>query len=90
LKILFIHDESDNVAVALRDLAPGEILEIEIGSKTEKIEVKEPIPFGHKIAIRDIEKGSNIIKYGEVIGIATDKIVKGSHVHVHNIRSLRY
>lgn len=43
MKTLFIYNESDNIAIALRDLAPGETLEIKIGNKTETIEVKESI-----------------------------------------------
>ncbi|KYH41673.1 MAG: flagellar protein FlgA [Candidatus Bathyarchaeota archaeon B26-2] len=58
--------------------------------KTYKIELREDIPYGHKVAIRDIERGSKIIKYGEVIGVATEDIAVGSHVHIHNIKSLRY
>jgi altronate dehydratase len=46
----------------------------------------ESIPFGHKIAIKDIAKGQAIIKYGVPIGIATQNIKAGGHVHVQNCR----
>lgn len=42
---------------------------------------------GHKIALVDIEKGSNIIKYGCSIGYATADIKKGEHVHTHNVKT---
>ena len=43
------------------------------------------IPAGHKIAVRDIEQGAPVRKYGQVIGFASRKIAKGEHVHVHNL-----
>jgi altronate dehydratase small subunit len=36
-----------------------------------------------------IEKGEAIVKYGEVIGRATQQIILGKHVHIHNVESLR-
>lgn len=42
---------------------------------------------GHKYARCDIEKGENIIKYGQPIGHATEFIKKGSHVHSHNMKT---
>ena len=45
------------------------------------------IPTGHKFALCDIKKGEYIIKYGEVIGRATDDIAKGEWVHSHNVAS---
>ena len=43
------------------------------------------IPAGHKVALRDIKKGENVIKYGFPIGHATTDIAKGDWVHTHNI-----
>ncbi|MBQ2916162.1 MAG: altronate dehydratase [Clostridia bacterium] len=40
---------------------------------------------GHKYAIYDIKKGSDIIKYGQPIGHATADIKKFDHVHSHNM-----
>lgn len=42
---------------------------------------------GHKYALRDIEKGENIIKYGQPIGHATEYIKKDEHVHSHNLKT---
>ncbi|NKW10643.1 hypothetical protein HGG76_20035 [Ochrobactrum tritici] len=42
------------------------------------------MPAGHKLAIRPIMQYEHILKYGEVIGEATQDIAEGEHVHVHN------
>ena len=67
--------DRDNVAiiVASRGLDGGAILE-------GGITLIEPIPFGQKVAVADIEKGSPIIRYGEKIGMAKTDIVKGARV----------
>ena len=42
---------------------------------------------GHKYARQDIKKGDNVIKYGQPIGHATEDILKGEHVHSHNMKT---
>jgi len=79
----------DNVATALRDLAQFQECRFSGGDGSNSVTMKEPIVFGHKFAVRDIEKGEEIIKYGEVIGRATAPIMKGTHAHIQNIESLR-
>lgn len=54
-------------------------------NKKDNVEVN--IENGHKYAVRDIEKGENIIKYGMPIGRATEPIKKGEHVHTHNVKT---
>jgi altronate dehydratase small subunit len=81
--------EEDNVATALRDLSRDENAEVSVGDKRVTVHIQEPIAYGHKFAARDIKRGENIIKYGEVIGSATGDIHSGSHAHVHNIESHR-
>ena len=51
------------------------------------LEGSEAIPAGHKYALRHIGKGEAVIKYGEIIGRATQDIEKGEWVHTHNVRS---
>lgn len=75
---------ADNVATALEALDAGQVLS-EVGSLT----VREPIPRGHKIAVRAITSGSAVMKYGSPIGIATADIPAGAHVHTHNVASAR-
>lgn len=47
----------------------------------------EQIPAGHKYALCDIQQDEYVIKYGEIIGRATQDIVKGEWVHTHNVKS---
>ena len=71
---------NDNVAVALTDIAAGEVLSI----AGRDITSVENITRGHKIAIQDIKNGESIIKYSNVIASATRDIPVGSWVHTHN------
>jgi len=48
-------------------------------------EITGGIPFGHKVALRDIPAGAAVVKYGVVIGRASSDIPAGTHVHVHNV-----
>lgn len=74
--------EKDNVLVVLREVRAGECLKDEIAGE---ILAKNTIPMYHKIATQDIEKGEKVIKYGAPIGIATQRIERGDHVHIHNL-----
>lgn len=84
-------DTADNVATMLDEIYEGNTTLL-IGNLNEKSENTissiNNIPIGHKIALRDIREGENIIKYGVVIGKATKNISKGSWVHLHNIKSI--
>lgn len=74
----------DPVALARRELEPGTELE----GAGRHITVRGPIPHGHKLALVDIATGDQVLKYGQPIGIATQAIAAGEHVHEHNLRSL--
>lgn len=74
----------DTVAVAITQLQAGETVQID----KEEIRLVSEIPAGHKFALRDISTGEKIIKYGYAIGAAKEDIAAGSHVHVHNLRTL--
>jgi altronate hydrolase len=73
-------NEKDSVAVAFRQIKAGDSLDAGIN-----IKVEENIPMAHKIAVKQIEKGEEVLKYGHSIGIATEKILPGSWVHTHNL-----
>ena len=73
---IIIH-KADNVAVVLRPHKKGEVV--------EGVTLLEDIPQAHKVALKDIKKGENIIKYGNPIGHATSDIKAGMHVHVQNV-----
>jgi len=49
--------------------------------------VKVSLENGHKYALTDIAKGEKIIKYGFPIGIASENIKKGEHIHSHNLKT---
>jgi altronate hydrolase len=72
----------DDVAVATTDLVPGLTLEIAGG---EPLTVRDSVPRGHKVALRDLSAGMQVHKYGQSIGLATRDIRAGSHVHTHNL-----
>jgi altronate dehydratase small subunit len=85
-KAMVIHKE-DTVATALEPLHAGAEIPVEIQNLTKKIKLLAEIPAGHKFALIDIEKGRDVIKYGESIGQSTAKIEQGEHVHRHNMTS---
>lgn len=81
--------EQDNVATALRDIEPNEKIKVGMGNEAKPFVVREFISYGHKFFVKDIALGEKILKYGEVIGQATQDIRAGTHAHIHNIESLR-
>ena len=89
---ILIHDPADDVGVAVRDLKAGE----EVGAVTLEgcdmggLKAAEDILLGHKVALREIPEKKPVIEYGRPIGRATKPVAKGSHVHVHNLKSLRW
>ena len=72
---------NDNVAVAMEAVPAGTA--VGLGDVT----TLDPIPAGHKTALRLIPAGENIIKYGFPIGHAKRDIQPGEHVHSHNVAS---
>ena len=79
----------DNVATALASLAANSELQLSVSGSTLRVKLRSDIPFGHKFSLVTIEKGQPVVKYGEVIGVATSTIPLGEHVHVHNVVSTR-
>ena len=76
-------NENDNVIVALKEMKKGEKISLE----NTEIEALETIPAGHKMAVKDICKGADVIKYGFRIGTAKEDIKAGQWVHTHNIKT---
>lgn len=69
----------DNVAVAIRPLVAGET--------AAHVVVRDDVPAGHKLALRDLEQGEPVVKYGFPIGATTQPVPAGSWVHSHNMRT---
>jgi altronate hydrolase len=79
-EVLRVHPR-DNVLVALRDLKSGET----VRSPDGELAVKSAVPRGHKLASAVIGAGTAVRKYGWPIGMATQDIAPGEHVHTHNL-----
>ena len=73
----------DNVVVALHPIAKGTLVEVDGLSVT----ALEDIPQGHKMAVKPIKNGENVIKYGFPIGHATADAAPGSWMHTHNVHT---
>jgi len=74
---------SDTVAVALRDVSAGEVLDLD----DQLVTATDPVPRGHKIALQPHPPGASVLKYGWPIGRATSNIEPGRHVHTHNVQT---
>ena len=76
----------DCVAVAARPLQAGQKLLLQDGGL---LRLEDPIPAGHKFALRAISTDEVVTKYGEAIGRATQPIRPGQHVHTHNLAGIK-
>ena len=73
----------DNVVVALHPIAKGTLVEVDGLAVT----ALEDIPQGHKMAVKPIKNGENVIKYGFPIGHATSDAAPGTWMHTHNVHT---
>ncbi len=71
----------DDVAIALVPLGTGRRIEV----AGQRVRVAADIGPGHKVALRGVEPGQPLRRYGQVIGFATKPIGPGDHVHTHNL-----
>lgn len=74
---------ADNVAVAISELKSGETITVDGVS----IVLKEDIPAGHKVALKDFSEGEDIIKYGYPIGHARMAVKQGSWMNEKQIQT---
>ena len=89
MKQIVVLNSADNVATSLAPLEADSRIELELNGRNRTIAVLDSIPFGHKLAIRHLAPGDDVLKYGEVIGRASEAIEPGQWVHVHNVESVR-
>lgn len=80
---LFRINAEDDVAVALQEIAAGETVQV----AEQEFQSAEAIPFGHKMALREIRQGAMVRKYGYSIGKAAKDIRPGEWVHSHNLKT---
>ncbi|NEN05302.1 altronate dehydratase [Diaminobutyricibacter tongyongensis] len=72
---------TDNVGIVMADVAIGDVLD----AGDSAVVATTDIPSAHKVSLRPIAAGDVVVKYGQVIGEATEPIESGAHVHVHNV-----
>jgi len=79
---------SDNVVTCITDVKAGEIVTYRKGDETLSVAAVEDIPYCHKLALRDLAEGSDIIKYDESIGKISCAIKQGGLVDHTNLFSV--
>jgi altronate dehydratase small subunit len=84
-------DDDDNVATVASGVSKGVRVEVLSpgGSVLMSPDTLGDVPFGHKIALKRIARGEEVVKYGEVIGVASVDIEVGEWLHTHNVESVR-
>ena len=80
-------DPGDNVVTLVDEAAPGDCIRYVTSDGYAEVAALDGVPFGHKVAVRDVEPGEPVVKYHEAIGRASRTIRRGEHVHVHNVES---
>lgn len=80
-------NERDNVIVALNPIPAGTELSVPAEGGTVKVTAREEIPAGHKMAIKEIPAGGEVIKYGFRIGNTKEDIPCGAWIHTHNVKT---
>ncbi len=78
---LIVLNQRDNVATARRTLKGG--TSVAVGDS--RIELRQTIPGGHKVALVSMSAGHELVKYGQIIGFAKTGIEPGDWVHTHNV-----
>ena len=74
---------ADNVVVAITDLKAGEVI------KEGNIEIirKEDVPAGHKVTLKNVSEGENVIKYGYPIGHVRHQVEAGRWINENQIQT---
>ncbi len=81
-------DLNDNVVTCVAQVPAGEKVVYRKGEEVCALTAEEEIPCCHKIALNDLARGEDVIKYGELIGRTTGPVKKGHWVSHHNIYSV--
>src|SRR5512138_2928027 len=72
---------ADNIAVARVPLSAGQKLTVD----GVEVALVSAVPAGHKVALREIQAGEHVVRYGQNMGRAGTRIHAGEHVHTHNV-----
>ena len=73
-------NRSDDVLIACQDVPAGTLI------AEYRLTVQNPVPAGHKIAVRNISSGEAVRRYNQIIGFASKPILAGEHIHVQNLK----
>ncbi|MFK7942373.1 MAG: UxaA family hydrolase [Paracoccaceae bacterium] len=90
---LLVHHPEDNVGVVVvEDLKAGtEMLCVVTHDNTDfRLTANADIPIGHKVALKDLNAGDTVMKYGEDIGKMVGNAGTGDHVHTQNCKTKRW
>ena len=79
--VLKVHP-GDNVLVALKDLAKGEVIQWNGSSYT----LQDAIPAKHKFFVNDMKTGDTVIMYGVLVGKAQHDIARGGLMTTSNVK----
>ena len=74
---------ADSVVVCLTEKKKGEIIVVD----GQRITLNQDTPAGHKVLIKDVMEGENIIKYGYPIGHARQALKAGDWVNENNLKT---
>ncbi len=88
-----LHDANDSVAVVvIEGVTAGTDMNAWImdEDRTIALKARQDIPIGHKVALKDMNVGDTVLKYGIDMGKVVAPIKTGEHAHVHNIKTKRW
>lgn len=87
-----MHDDADNVGVAVVDITKGQSVSGRSlqGKSHTTLEALSDIPLGHKIALKDFAVDDTVIKYACDVGRIVAPVKRGEHVHIHNLKTKRW
>src|SRR5690348_8650696 len=71
----------DDAAVALDDLPGGAVIAV----AGRQLTLRDAVPRGHKFAVRALDAGTLVRKYGFPIGRTSTPVPCGAWLHAHNL-----
>lgn len=90
---VLVHDKRDSVGVVVvEDIEAGqEVFCVVTEDNSEfTMTAAQTAPIGHKLALKDLNEGDTVIKYGQDIGRIVAPVKRGEHVHTHNLKTKRW
>jgi altronate hydrolase len=81
-RLVRIHP-ADNVAVSVQPLSAGTVVEV----AGKRIELRDDIPAGHKVALEPLPQGAVVVKYGFPIGKLITDVAAGAWIHSETLKT---